>query len=395
MIRTVFLNKNDWYKAIVVGLIFCATEFCGSIVVANISIRNIVMILLTLYLCYKPYRFEGDMTCFKILIVYYIFVAVLGLFNHLYDNAGGTLVFARLLPTIIIVFFILRFIKTRAELVGTIYVVLCILIINAIITILQGVNNPLGWQIVSAFHTQDIYDNAMEKLDLYDAETTIGLSIASGLCGTVVGNGYLLGALGFLCFLPSVALFYNQQRLAFYVFLIGTAVILIVYSIMTRNYFLFAIVVMVVFLFFLFNIPTMVSKLEIGRLSNFEDEKRVYSRAFYWRNFFPDNFLLGNRTLYVNRYGQTPHFMPIETLLLGGVWGLLLFTCFLWTIGKRLIRTLYNKKLEALLFGVPIIALLLITSQHSTGFHTGNTICSYILALYLVADERLIKDKFT
>ncbi len=400
-----FSQQHSWFKALIVGVIFILTEFLGIVFIGGISVRNIVLVLLTIYLCLNHSSIRADFKSAKYLIVYYAFVAFLGMFNGLYENEGLTLIIGRFLPTIILILFLMNYIKTEKELKSTVYVLLLIFSLDAIATILQGINNPLGWRIAAFFQTAESLEDSQNLIDAHNLDSTVGLSIASGFCGSVVYNGYVLGSIALLVFLPvywkfnaksvvlstatfllfSMALFYNQQRMAFYVFHAAVATIIISYAYLRKNYILLLFVLLVgVFLFFNIDFSNWNDE-ELGRLASFDDEIRTKGRQIFWENFFPDNFLMGNRTKFVKLYGSTPHFLPIETLLLGGIIGLVVFTIFILSLSKTIFQTIIKRNVEGFLLSTPVISLLLISFRHSSGYHTGLTLGAYSLAFFLIS----------
>lgn len=403
------LHRQAWMKAILIGLIFFATQFCGGLFIEGISIRNLFFLLIVAMLFSKPSSLHTNNQSMHLLMLYYAFVSFLGLFNGFYEQEGVTIVLTRFLPTILLVFFLLNYIKTKKELQYTIYVLLVILSLNAIATILQGINHPIGWWIASFFQTTESLEESQNLFDIYNTDSTVGLSIASGFCGSVVLNGYMLGSLGLLVFMPvfwnfntktilfslillilfSAALFYNQQRMAFYVFHFAVAAVTLTYAFLKKNYTLLFFIVLISTLLVLNFDPRDFNDADFGRLSNFDDEIRTTGRNVFWNSFFPDNFLLGNRTKFVELYGSTPHFLPIETILLGGIVGLAIFMLFVCSLGKSIFLTIYRRNVESFLLSAPIIALLLISLRHSTGFHTGLTLSSFILALFILSAYKL------
>lgn len=397
--------KKSWLKAAIVGLIFIATEFCGGQFIFQISVRNIVLILITFYLFVNPYKQKREILSVKILIAYYLFVAFLGLLNDFYSTNGLQIIITRFGATIVIFFFLMSFIKTKQELETSVYVFLIILIINSVATILQGTDSPLGWLIASTFKSPEGYEEMLTAMES-DA-TSIGHSVASGFSETVVGNGYLLGSIGLLLLLPVfwkqniynvvfaifcttifvVALFYCQQRAAFYVFIVALITIFISHLLLKRKYisFIIILVVSLIGLSILFNNDTSIMNDDMGRLSKWDSEVREYNQTIYWRDFFYDNLWLGNRTKFVQLYGTTPHSLPIETLLFGGIIGLFIMSAFVFSLFGSILKHAYNRNVEIFLMGGPIISMFLISFTHSSGFHSGHTLCAYILALYYLS----------
>ena len=135
----------------------------------------------------------------------------------------------------------------------------------------------------------------------------------------------------------------------------------------------------------------LLDSLNVGRLELVTDTD-VYNRhaahRTYYSNFFPYHYMTGDRHEYVLRYSSTPHNILIETLLLGGVIGLAIFLVFITSLIVSFIRDIKAGREECILFAAPILSVLLISLEHSSGFHTGLTICASLMALYEVARAR-------
>ena len=86
-------------RALVVILIFFVTEFFGAIRLGPITIRHIAVVFMILYLLQHKKSFIFlRMGAFRPLVLYFLFVSVLGLVNGLYEINGINLVFAYFLP---------------------------------------------------------------------------------------------------------------------------------------------------------------------------------------------------------------------------------------------------------------------------------------------------------
>ena len=394
-----FLLKSQVLVSLFCVIVFAMTEFFGSRYLGPLSFRNYIIILCIFFLYHYKLKPKNDiLKSFRYLIHYYLFVMILGLFNGLYlDKFGIDLIFARFVPMIIVFFFITSSLINHKTKIFFIYGILFILVIDAIATILQGTGNMLGWVIKSYFSTNDINEFSS------DAETSIGYSFTSGITGSVVGNGYLLASLGLLYWVPFkeeknklsflvslflwllylIALFYNQQRMAFYVYLLFSSIIPFISFRSKIKYVLIAIVLS---LTLLFNPDRIVSEqFELGRLSDVTNEDislRHERHDNYYQDFFPNHFVTGDRHEFVAKYGFTPHNMFIETILLGGLFGLLIYLMFILSFAKRIMKLIKRKNINAFLFSLPVISVLLISWEHSSGYHTGLTIGAFCLALF-------------
>lgn len=394
-----------WRIPLLLGLIFVFTEFGGAINLGFISIRNIAVIFMATYLiCHRNIN-KNTFLVSSVLIYYYVFVAFLGLFNDLYSSAGINLIFARFIPTLVVLFFMTSYVKKCIHYKRFIFVLLFIIILDSLATILQGINHPIGWQIASIFQSADELDSSMDAIMKRGASTTMGLSIASGFCGSVVGNGYMLGSLGLLyitpyifnpnfknllvslsCFLCIfVALIFNQQRLAFYVFTIISSCMFFLFAYKKHSLTMLLLVVVSAFMIYYYYSQPLISDYDFGRLENFEDEEREMRQEIFWNDFFYKNCLLGNRSLYVTLYGSTPHNLFIETILLGGIIGCIIMIVFLFKVSYRVFNDFIKDNIISFFLGLPTISLILISLKHSSGFHTGTTICAYTLILLILS----------
>lgn len=400
-------NRN---RLIFFALLFVLTEFFGWKYWGPISIRNIGLILATFFLFWINWKYDKRLFGrFKFLVIYYVIVSVLGLFNGFYLDMGATFVFSRFLPTIVLFCFATSCcVNDEKSFSWLVYILLLIMSVDAFATIMQGRGSSIGWALYAQTNGADIVEASFEKYG--DYESSIGHSYASGLVGSVVGNGYFLAALGslfwypyhkrrnlfsflvslFLFILCAVALFYNQQRLAFYVYLLVTAVVAF-FIIRPRTLRVGYVFLIVMAGLLLLGHTHLFDSMNLGRLALVTDSDvftRHAAHRTYYSEFFPYHYLTGDRHEYVVRYSMTPHNIVIETLLFGGVIGLGFFFMFVASLLVSLVQDLKAGRVESVLFAAPIMAILLISLEHSSGFHTGLTICASLMALYEVSRVR-------
>lgn len=372
------------------------TEFLGWRYVGPLSIRNLGILLVIAFLIYRGWKYDSRLfRSFKYLIFYFAFIAILGFFNGLYIDSGTTLVFARFLPTIVLFCLTLHIIQDDSSMSHVIFFLLVLMAFDAVVTILQGIGNPIGWACYSFFQNPEL------ESEYGDIDSSIGYSIASGINGSVVGNGFFLTVLGLYFWYPYykkqtiisfffslvlsllciIALFYNQQRLSFYVYIFF--VIFTLFYFLPYNGKVLPVLSLVIFsvLFVVWGLD-FISSLDAGRLANVTNdditERHIAHQRFY-HDFLPVHFLTGDRHEFINMYGQTPHNFIIETLLLGGIGGFLIFFLFILSFCKRCLK---SYKRSSMLFALQSIAILLISWEHSTGFHTGMTLGAYVFAIY-------------
>lgn len=386
------------------AIVFILIEFFGWKYVGPISLRNIGLLLVVIALIKGGWKYDPQLfKRYRFLVIYYVFVCLLGFFNGLYLDKGTTLVFARFLPSVVLFCFITFSIKDKRYFSACVYLLLTIVIIDALVTILQGVGSSVGWAIYSYFHDPEMANDALSNYS--NVDSSIGLSIASGITGTVVANGFFLTSLGLLFWYPFyekrttlsfvfsmicfflclVALFYNQQRAAFYVYLLLASIIMIFIIPSKKQRFVYLIVIAVMaFAFVLYNSQSL-NTINVGRLENVTNEDIAYRherhREFY-SEFLPSHFLTGDRYEYGIQYGQTPHNMIIETLLLGGIIGLIIYLLYIVSLGVKCIGDYFKKNRDLVLFAIPVFSIILISWEHSYGLHTGYTLGACLIALY-------------
>ncbi|MBR5399885.1 MAG: hypothetical protein IK103_08865 [Bacteroidales bacterium] len=380
-------------------LLLIMTEFLGWRYIGPLSCRNIAVIITIVMLL-----FSGNLSFKRVekqawlLFIYYCFILLLGFINDLYVLIPD-FPLTRVFPCVVIYLFIVSFVNDKRSFRMIVYSLLIIGALDAVVSILQGLGNNLGWLIGAAF----IDPNQLEVAD--EGVGAISEYHTFGLVGTTVSNGYFLATTGLLSLyllmrskklytkllslvLVAVfvtALFYNQQRAAFYVFCSIVSMSLLYILIFTKSllqkyFILLSLLVLIITILRYDFFPT-----DIGRLSNItadDIELRHLRHHEFYREFMPNNLFLGNRTGYILQYGQTPHNMVIETLLLGGVFGLLLYALFVVSICKEFINNIIKKHSEAVLFCFPIIVLLLISWEHSSGYHTAMSLGIYYLGLF-------------
>lgn len=386
-------------NVILCAIIFILTEFFGSRYIGPLSMRNIGLIVVFVFLLMNKWEYNRTyFKSFKYLIYYFVFVCLLGLINGFYEDIGATMIFARFLPTLLL-FSLATFVLNSDEALSRfVYFLLAIMVVDAIATILQGVGNPIGWTLYSYFFSPE------SAPDTGVLESSIGHSFASGINGTVVGNGFYLSSFGLLFWFPYykkrtvfsllisislavlalVALFYNQQRMAFYVFVIFAFFILF-FLLPSNGNGGMLLVVYALLGFILLSKINYIFSLDLGRLeyvSGSDVSERHIAHNIYYSDFFPNHFLTGDRHQYCIEYGYTPHNLIIETLLLGGILGLALFLLFIYSFSIRCMKDYVKGNREKILFAMPIFAILFVSWEHSSGFHTGMTMGAYLLALY-------------
>lgn len=401
-------SKSAFYGAILFGIYIFIIESVGAIYIGPFSPRQYFIILSIIYLFFHTSvivreRYKPT----TILFAYYIFVFLLGLISDLYTTPTGvTVVFARMFPAIIIYFFTLASIKSLDSLKYVIYVALFIVFVDAVATILQGLNNPIGWAFALAFapDSETIMENSTYLLT--NSGTSIGNSVTSGIMGTVVANGYFLGSFGLLHIVPltinsskknfviciilfllfAVALFYNQQRSAFGIYIALS--FFLWYKVLSKKHKFFYIFIILVAGLIIFNNINF-DNIELGRFEGMES-KDISSRNQNFIGYFSDYFLknpiLGQYAAYEATHdGVTPHNLFAEATLQGGLFGLIIFVWFLVSLMASFAKHYFKGSLLSKVLIFPILSIILISFTHSSGYHTGMSCAIFLLAFYVIS----------
>lgn len=372
-------------------LIFISMEFLGGLYVSFLSFRHVAVACMFFYVIrhFKALIVvmkRESLFSFYILFFYYLYVSLLGVFNGLYyDNFGVTLILARFLPfTICFLFMTIVYAHRRDSIDMCTNILYLVLIVDSIITIMQGLNIDIGWQIRALLSSDNTAWELMENRD-----DSVGCSIVSGLFVYSVENGYFLASYGCIVFfflhkqrksyilfilgalLTFMALFFTQQRMAMYVY-IASCVILSFYldRKLSILFFIF---------YFVINFVGNDIAFDVGRLENYYDNNRVMMLGNFF-SFFPEHLFLGDRTIYVATYGITPHSFFLESFLLGGIFGMLMMIAFFVYIVCLVFVKGRSCTNAFVIYAVSVISFIMVSMTHSSGFHTGFTI---IIPLYV------------
>lgn len=387
---TTSISKIDFYRLLIVLLlVFAVGTYIGVLFYLSISQITLASLLIYNVFCKKTTLIDSTRSK-KVLFFYYLYVAVLGIFNSFYDDIGFTILLSSIIPSLILYYYFNNYINSRNIFETFIYVLLILATIDALITVVQGLGLPLGVYLKSITRVGADYENAND-LYVYTVDN-------SGFFNSIVANGVFLGTYGILFLYPALfsrikfrklisfslfilfvlALFFNQQRASFYIFLIIGSIYYIYYLYRNR-------LGLTLFLLLIIPVSLLVSVSympDLGRLSDVSDVGRSDLLENFKKFIFNDlNLFLGNRTAFVREYNTTPHNMICELLLFGGLGGLILYFVFLYRNLKVFLKNTNNLKLTYL--SVPFWANIAITAVHSSGIHTGFIICiaSYSLML--------------
>lgn len=387
-------------KKLAIGFILFSILFLGSIGLApGISIRNIVLVLLSIYVLFNI----KDVTVGWSEKLYFIYIAVLIFCNILNGQVFEfhfiqNIVSYHFACVVLILFFSLL-IKENSDLSFITYLMIMFYLINFVLTCLQYYNLLIGWDIAIFLHPASV-----EKLSNVEMLNDLkGISVVPGILGFSVTNGYFIASflpvasymmlnggirryVGlFLLLIGLVGLFMVQQRSAF--------VLGVVYSIVATTYsfrkefYIFPIFFIILMLIVLNWDSLGRESFDMGRLVIDDytlSDDRLNVLNLFEVYMLEDNFLLGGerREYWLITLGHNTIF---SALLKGGVITMLVYVIIFLVIVFSCMCTISlsvkRRKILAFVYGFSCCIYIGVSFTHSSGIQSGAIMfwLSYVL----------------
>ena len=380
---------------------------CGSIKVGPLSLRIYMTLIMMAYLLFtrrpqseKPYKIRTDY-----IYLYLLCIGTLGL--SLAIN-GGLIVFgyferclAYYLICIVGYFAVDRCVRGYKHVKVFVFVISLIILLDSIVTILQYQNDPIGWGIGAIFSDMDEFAYYLDDHISFD-----NVSKLPGIIGRPVTNGFflavttpmLLSSLGtqytvkskFIYFIrfifyvstiaiSLVAMFFLQQRAAFFLVLLVIAYHLLRHIVKKPVKYLIPLIVLLI-------IAIVVSYPSLGdpdtsRLSSTDNSSRTSLMGWAITVIF-DNPLFGNIVLYNQHTDYSAHNVLIDSLIDSGIFGFIpLLYLFVKTIVDSLRIMLKSNDNYARVFSYSVLICMGMGMFHNTSYLTGDVIIFLSLAL--------------
>ncbi len=400
-------------KKIFILFILFSVCFLGGFRLGPFTIRNYascIIFILLLFRSYLPLQVKNKISHrFIHLYIIYLFVLfVISAFNgDLFDVTGFLNRYTGYyIPCILIFLFIDLFVDSIDELRCIIYFFVTILLINSYVCYLQFFNDPFGWIMGNLLYNgnDSLVTGIVDYLNTYNIETGLGQSVVIGIMSNPVTCGYNVAAFGTfslvllyskkkvffnrIVFLLLVGLFlltlyWIQQRLVFYLYLMFIVYILFKYfsykSWILNYLFLFFIVCCCIYFYEDWN------TLQMGRILKVEDENRaeLYSAAI---NYISENFWLGGYNNYMELNKVAPHNFIFNSFIISGFWGalILLYITFNLILKSFSIIIIKSKKIRySQVFSFSLLIYLITGLTHNSSIATGSIEIFIIYALLL------------
>ena len=395
-----FIYRLKWIG--IAFLVVFPLLFLGGIHVGFISVRMVVAYGL---LVYTLLRGETNYLPTRGMWMYYVYLAVYIIINMISEAAFSSEFIKELIAVhfvcCIVIYAFPRIFKSETSIQAAYLVLVFGFILDAIVTILQYQNSPIGWSIGMAINPLQLEDLDELQSKIKDiSETT--KSVIPGIMGRVTGNGYfiatmlpvmtyyiwdktrfkirtlwLLGMFG----LGVMCIYYIQQRMALVVFITYLfSIILFKERVITKKLLLWMIIVMALAYFKDSILGFDYS--QTGRLFDMEDVKRAstLSTLVDFNNNNPQFFWLGYNQIITPEDRELfliiGHNTFTDALRLGGIFLLLTFTVLFFFLCKELIMIFFfsrrEKDFRTMGFAIGSLCFLLYSQTHSTGVQSGS-----------------------
>jgi len=398
--------KNRLFKGVGIIILFVISVIVfNSYNIGPFTVRVYATIAMSLYLLYNGIAF-GRRQSIPITNSYIkLYAAFLGIFL-LCLIANGEITefdyFKRLFAYHVVCFvaFYAIYLKVndRDQILLISVSLLAIIFANSVITVLQASGNSLAWAIGERLSPiEEVEDQANN----YD--TIVGISIISGIFGDVVRNAYYLTSLVpltiflfkhnkflvrffaiIIYIIGLLAIFFTQQRAAFYIFVFVLMLYLLATSVKKPIYWALSILV----LFFSWSyIESFFSDFDFGRLLNTDNSDRIY----IWKvayDFVPDHIFWGGPVEFQRKAGLSAHNLFFDSIIFSGIGGFITLMIFTIKIGlmcaKTTVEYIKNRcSLMTFSLAMSMTACTLYGFTHNTSVLTGEVIVFILLSLLL------------
>lgn len=296
------------------------------------------------------------------------------------------------LPCLLLFLLVPTYLNTKKNLKYFCYVISFVFLVDVVLSIGQFFNNPVAWNIGNTInaHAAESSEYFMERNDV--SEGFLGLSIISGMCASVVDNGYFLAVFyplllvmwyennSFIKRTPVLifmvlsffASFAIQQRMGF--FLVSLFLIFQALKVSSGG---MRFIVICLVLFFFIGFDYIAGNIDLGRIAEVSDEERTdgYLRSIDLIVHDSQMFTIGGEVYYRRFFDHTPHNTLIGAWVYTGFVGFSVFMLLLFNVVKQILPSVLLKlsKENIVQYSLAISCLLFIVYSltHSTGIHNG------------------------
>ena len=398
------------FRYIVIYICIFSILFLGSINIGPISIRNLCIIGLVVYLTINFKTVSLDL-CGKLYTIYLATLLICSIISGLvYDIVFYKNFLTNHISSLILLLTIPMIIKSIDDIKTIFGFIISLQLINCLVSILQFYNIPMGWHLGLAINPGAISYLMDAEYYLADADKLLSRSIVFGITSFVVANGYYLAT-----FLPiasnnllrndvnfkgkiislimlalsGITIFMVQQRMAFFLLI---CFLILVLFIQMRKSLLYKLIFTIIFIV-IAGLYSGSFDYDLGRLT--VDDLHSDSRMSQITNFLTflnsDGFIWGTDLNDKALLYSLGHNTLMDALRRGGFISFLLYLpLFIMVVYKCSCISINAFKINAhYTFTLSIACLLFIAYSftHSTGLQSGAVLFWFIYALLISAWE--------
>lgn len=384
----------------------------GSITVGPYSVRVYMTVLMMFYLITFRTKQRDKSLAIRSDYIRRFLVCILTLFVSLTINGGLEVygfwerLLAYYLVCVVAYYAVDYFVREPKHFDKIVFVLSMIIILDTTATILQYMNDPIGWGVGAIFSDVDEFADFLN-----DHESFVGVSKLPGIFGHPVNNGFFLSVTTVLLlsgikvgkgkgkgkdiiislyyiavYLSSLAAcLFLQQRSAFYLILLFTAYhYLKAFLTHPGRIIIPTLIVVVLLLIFL---PDDIGSFDAGRLTRTDNTSRtgVWEWAF---TVILQNPIFGNILQYNAAAEYSAHNVLIDSLIDAGIVGFIpMFILYMKTVldSTRIMLRAKNNYLKV--FSYSVLTCMGMGMFHNTSYMTGDVIIFIVLALMFKAQK--------
>lgn len=393
-----------------IALILYAILFCGALTIGPLSVRNYTALLLGIWAIFS----RGKTTIDIVGKLYFAYLGILIVATIITDQLTNETFYKNFLAyhlvCIIIIYAFPKLFSNQYSIDFFFKVIIFFYITNIIISILQYLNNPLGWELGTLFNMGGLL-RMENQADIIESGEYMNKSIIMGINGFVVTNGYFIAT-----FLPITAYtifskkknrqslfgiiilitgyitaFLIQQRMGFYV--ISALIILIILKTFrgsTRFFIILGILIIGVLY------SDIINEIDFGRLTNMEDKTRSRTLEVALNLANSSDFWFGHNLDDMPIFLVIGHNSLLDAFRRGGIFALVLFFILFFTAFFKTIKLFlqYNRtnapKIAALALSSCVYIIYSLT--HSNGIQSG-AVFFWIIYSVLLSQLRIMNIK--
>ena len=340
----------------------------------------------------------------KLYFAYIIIFVICSIFNG-DGNFGRNSLLVNYFLSVLIYLVISMDIKSTEQINKICNTLLILLILNCVVTLLQYVNNPIGWSVWFYFNDAQTV-RQVASIENMDAGTQMigrGNLFYPGIFPSQVYNGYIVGSLatialykfrdaakmgyiiiyGLVLLLIAYSLIVIQQRMAFFLFIIVLAAVLYY-----KSKPLTVVMVGIIFVAYLLN-GINVGEEQLGRLVDLDDKNRyiLYSEGL---EYVISHLWVGGRSEFMAAHSLSVHNVILNAFMYGGFFGAILIMIIYMRMCMKSLKIIIASFMghstgKTSMFAYALLIYNIISLTHNNSLLTGDPIIWVLYGLMLLS----------